>query len=61
MGEHYDQALAIARRLGEVIGIDTSNETAKDPRLCINFVVSNGWVTSIDLETEGGKYQSRRC
>jgi hypothetical protein len=40
--------------LGEVIGIDTSNKTAKDPRFCINLVVSGGWVTNIDLETEGG-------
>jgi hypothetical protein len=28
--EHHDQALAIAGTLGEVVGIDTSNETAKD-------------------------------
>lgn len=39
--EHHDQALAIAGTLGEVIGIDTSNETVKDPRFCINLVVSN--------------------
>ena len=52
--EHHDQALAIAETLGEVIGIDTANENARDPRFCINLVVSRGWVTSIDLETEGG-------
>jgi hypothetical protein len=52
--EHHDQALDIAGMLGDVIGIDTSNETAKDPRFCINLAVSEGWVTSIDLETEGG-------
>jgi len=40
--EHHDQALAIAEMLGEVIGIDTSNETAKDPRFCINLVMSSG-------------------
>jgi hypothetical protein len=51
--EHHDQALAIAETLGEVIGIDTSNETAKDPRFCVNLMVSNGWITSIDLESEG--------
>jgi hypothetical protein len=39
--------------LGAVIGIDTANETAKDPHFYINLVVSSGWVTSIDLETEG--------
>ena len=52
--EHHDQALAIAKSLGEVIGIDTSNESARDPRFCVNFSVSKGWVTSIDLETEDG-------
>ena len=52
--EHHDQTLAIAKTLGEVIGIDTANETAKDPRFCINLIVSRGWVTNIDLETEGG-------
>ena len=53
--EHHDQALAIAGTLGEVIGIDTSNETSKDPRFCINLVVDKGWITSIDLETESGE------
>lgn len=52
--EHHDQTLAIATTLGEVIGIDTSNETAKDPRFCVNLNVNKGWVTSIDLEVEGG-------
>ena len=52
--EHHDQALAIVETLGEVVGIDTTNETAKDPRFCINLVVSRGWVTSIDFETERG-------
>ena len=52
--EHHDQALAIVKLLGEVIGIDTSNESARDPRLCVNLLVSKGWVTSIDLETEEG-------
>ena len=52
--EHHDQALAIAESLGEVIGIDTANETAKDPRFCINLMVNEGWVTSITLESEDG-------
>ena len=52
--EHHDQVLAIAETLREIIAIDTANETAKDLRFCINLVVSRGWVTSIDLETEGG-------
>jgi hypothetical protein len=52
--EHHDQALAIAESLGEVIGIDTANDTAKDPRFCINLMVNEGWVMSITLESEDG-------
>ena len=52
--EHHDQALAIAKTLREVIGIDTSNESARDPRFCVNLMVNKGWVTNIDLETEDG-------
>ena len=52
--EHHDQALAIAETLGEVIGMDTSNEFARDPRFCVNLMVSEGWMTSIDLVTENG-------
>ena len=40
--EHHDQALAIAESLGEVIGIDTANEVALDPRFCINLKVNKG-------------------
>lgn len=40
--EHQDQAIAIAKTLGEVIGMDTANEAAKDPRLCINLDISKG-------------------
>ena len=40
--EHHDQALAIAETLGEVIGMDTSNDMTKDPRFCINLMVNNG-------------------
>jgi hypothetical protein len=50
--EHHDQTLAIAETLGKVIGIDTSNDTARDPRFCVNLIVSNGWVTTIDVESE---------
>lgn len=35
--EHFDRAQNIAESLGEVIGIDTSNKDAKDPRFCINL------------------------
>ena len=52
--EHHNQAIDIAGMLGEVIGIDTANESARDPRFCVNLMVSKGWVTSIDLETEDG-------
>ena len=48
--DHHDQTLSLAKMRGEVIGIDTSNEWAKDPRFCVNLMVSKGWVTSIDLE-----------
>jgi len=52
--EHQDQAIAIAETLGEVIGIDTANEEAKDPRFCINLEISKGWATCIVLESEEG-------
>ena len=52
--EHHDQATAIAGTLGEVIGIDTANESAKAPRFCVNLKVDKGWVTSILLESERG-------
>ena len=38
--EHHDQAIDIASTLGEVIGIDTSNERARDPRFCVNLMMS---------------------
>ena len=47
-------AHAIAWSLGEVIGIDTSKKTLKDPRYCINLKVNKGWVTSIALSKEEG-------
>lgn len=50
--EHQVQALAIARSLGEVIGMDTANEHAKDPRFCINLKMNKWWITSLDLESK---------
>lgn len=50
--EHFDQAKNIVESLGEVIGMDLANEDAKDPKFCINLLVSKGWVTSIALESE---------
>ena len=44
--EHQDQALAIAESLGEVIGMDLE--------------ISKGWVTCIDLESEGGIVASQK-
>ena len=58
--EHQDQALAIAESLGEVIGLDTTNDYAKDPRFCVNLEISKGWVTCIDLESEGGIVASQK-
>ena len=52
--EHEDQAIGIAKSLGEVIGFETANATAKDPRFCVNLEISKGWATSIELVTEGG-------
>ena len=52
--EHHDQTLAIAETLGVVIGIDTSNDTSKDPRFCINLIATKRWITSIDLKTNDG-------
>ena len=52
--EHHDQALSIAGTRGEVIGIDTANETARAPRFCVNLKVDKGWVTNIMLESEEG-------
>ena len=51
--EHQDQAIGIVETLGEVIGMETANESAKDPRFCINLEISKGWATSIELITEG--------
>ena len=34
--------------------MDTANESAKDPRFCINLEISKGWATSIELIIEGG-------
>ena len=59
--EHHDQALTIAGTLGEVIGIDTMNETAKDPRFCVNLMVTKGWVTSIDLASEDGALPTHKA
>ena len=52
--EHQDQAIGIAESLGEVIGMETANDTAKDPRFCVNLEISKGWATSIELVTEDG-------
>lgn len=38
--EHQDQAIAIAGTLGKVIGMDTANENAKDPRFCVNLEIN---------------------
>ena len=58
--EHHDQAMAIAGSLGEVIGIDTSNETAKDPRFCVNLKIKEGWITSIELVSEDSTIPPQR-
>lgn len=52
--EHHDQAIDIVETLGEVIGMELSNNTAKDPRLCIILKIDNEWVTNIDFEFKDG-------
>ena len=52
--EHQNQAIGIAKSLGEVIGMETANENAKDPRFCINLDIRSGWATSIELITREG-------
>lgn len=39
--EHLDQAHEIARSLGEVIGVDGTNVTAKDPTFCVNLNIND--------------------
>ena len=57
----FEQALAIAETLGEVFGWDTSYETARDPRFCVNHMVNKGSVTNIDMETkESGTFPNQK-
>lgn len=38
--EYQDQVVTIEETLGEAIGMDTANESAKDPRFCINLEIT---------------------
>ena len=40
--EHHDEAYAIAEPSGEVIGMDTFNDTSKYPRFCITLRLMRG-------------------
>lgn len=51
---YEQQAIAITQTLGEVIGTDMANESAKVSRFCVNLKINKGWVTNINLETKGG-------
>lgn len=51
--EHFDQVYMIVGCLGEIIGMESSNEDNKDPMLCINLEIGNGWVMTIALESKG--------
>ena len=42
--EHHDQAIAIVETLEEVTGLDTANDTAKDPRFCTTRAADGGVV-----------------
>ena len=50
--EHQDQVINVVKTLGEVLGMDTANENAKDPSFCINL--SKGCAKCIELESDGG-------
>lgn len=50
--EHHDQALDIAKSLGEVIGWDKANASTKYQRFYIYLKVKEGWVSSIALSAE---------
>jgi hypothetical protein len=56
--EHNNQALAIVETLGEVIRIDTANETTKDLRFHVNLKDDKEWMSSINLEYEEGIFLS---
>ena len=51
--EHHDLAHEIVETLGEVIGVDASNDKARNPKSCIDMIVSKGWATNI-LEYDEG-------
>lgn len=46
--------MQIGDRLGQKIGFDTNNEMAEDPRFCIALDLSEGYVTSIEIECGEG-------
>lgn len=52
--EHHDQAHAIVKTLGKIIGVDALNDKVRDPRFCINLMVREGSVTNISLRSEEG-------
>lgn len=58
--EHIDQACAIVETLRKVIGIDTSNETTRDPQFCINLMVSQESATNIAIETKVALYHTTK-
>lgn len=58
--EHHDQAIEIAETLGEVIGIDTANEMARNPRFCVNVKINEGWVTNVELVFEEGDLPTQK-
>lgn len=40
--EHEDQAIDIAKTLGEVIGMDMTYVNAQDPKYCIKLEIGKG-------------------
>ena len=55
---HHDQAYAIAKTLGEIIGIDACN---KQHKIQNHFKANKGWVASIKLELDVSNLSHQRA
>ncbi len=42
----------IAERIGELVGIDSTNDETQDPRFCVSLDASQGWKPSISVTNE---------
>lgn len=53
--EYQAVALEIVKGIGEVIGMDTSNDQVQDPRFCIALDSSKGWEPLVQVTNETTK------